>query len=290
MARIRILLRYIVLLSIIFPGISCSENPQPPDGMVFIKGGKAVIGTERGLPIESPEFRTKIKSFYLDVSPVTVAQFRKFIESSVYKTDADKFGDAGVYDFDTLKWKLLPGANWEYPFGPDANIAQDDHPVTQVSWRDANAYAEWAGKRLPTEYEWEYAARKGIPLNQKYSWGNELADEKGFYANVWQGNFPEYNSGSDGFLFTSPVGYFGKNQSGVTDMGGNVWEWCYDTYKPYKGSTVSFQIDEENKVVRGGSFMCDSMYCHGYRVTHRNSNSAETSLFHTGFRCAANLN
>jgi formylglycine-generating enzyme len=124
-------------------------------------------------------------------------------------------------------------------------------------------------------------------VNQRYSWGNDLADESGFYANVWQGHFPEINLGTDGFLFTSPVGYYGENSLGLTDMGGNVWEWCYNTYEPYKGSPIMFPVEETNKAVRGGSFMCDSASCHGYRVSHRNFTSSETSLFHTGFRCVA---
>jgi formylglycine-generating enzyme len=114
-------------------------------------------------------------------------------------------------------------------------------------------------------------------------------EENEFRANVWQGSFPELNLGLDGFLFTSPVGYYGENHIGLTDMGGNVWEWCYNTHEPYKGSKASFPVVEENKAVRGGSFMCDSSYCHGYRVTHRNFTTSETSLFHTGFRCVADI-
>jgi formylglycine-generating enzyme len=284
----KFVLKYISGLLLLL-AVACDRNVEAPEGMVYIKGGKAIIGSNTGLPVEAPEFKTRIKSFFIDASPVTVGEFRKFIEATGYKTYADNFGDAAVYDFENLKWDLLKGANWEYPLGPDAAPAKDDHPVTQVSWFDANAYAEWAGKRLPTEFEWEYAARMGIAKDQRYTWGYELMEENEFRANVWQGSFPELNLGLDGFLFTSPVGYYGENHIGLTDMGGNVWEWCYNTHEPYKGSKASFPVVEENKAVRGGSFMCDSSYCHGYRVTHRNFTTSETSLFHTGFRCVADI-
>lgn len=267
--------------------ISCTppEN-EIPVGMVLIKGGKTVIGSNQGLPHERPEFTAKIKSFFIDVSPVTVAEFRKFVQETDYISYAENFGNSAVFNFQTGTWELLDGAYWEFPLGPDSGKAQDDHPVTHVSWFDANAYATWAGKRLPTEMEWEYAARKGIPKEWRYTWGPQLKDQSGIRANIWQGSFPEINTGADGYILTSPVGAFGKNSQGLTDMGGNVWEWCSDTYKPYKNSPVQFAIDEEYKILRGGSFMCDSSYCHGYRVSHRNSTSMESSLFHTGFRCA----
>lgn len=278
----------LILSGIVF---SCSNNDplNAPEGMVFIKGGRATIGSDTGLPIEQPEFHPKIKSFFMDISPVTVSAFREFVEATGYITEAERFGNSAVYNFNTNFWELIDSVYWEYPLGKKEGKAIDDHPVTHVSWNDANAYAAWKGKRLPTEYEWEYAARKDIPESWRYTWGNDLADSAGFHANVWQGTFPGTNLGLDGYYLTSPVGSFGKNASGLTDVGGNVWEWCSDVYAPYKNSPVKMEVQEEDKVLRGGSFMCDSSYCHGYIVYHRNFTSEESSFFHTGFRCAKDI-
>ena len=272
---------------------SCQQKsekaPPAPEGMVLIQGGMANIGSDNGPLNERPAFRYRIHSFYMDIHPVTVAEFRKFVEATGYKTYAENFGNSEVYNFDQNRWELVDGANWRYPLGPGHPAAKDDHPVTHVSWYDANAYAKWAGERLPTEFEWEYADRRGNPVNQRYTWGNYLADKDGYHANVWEGKFPGKNLGLDGFLLTSPVGYFGKNKSGLTDMGGNVWEWCEDTYAGYQNSPANIPVSEENKVLRGGSFMCDSTFCHGYLVTHRNFTTAESSFFHTGFRCVKDI-
>ncbi len=264
-------------------------DPRAPEGMVYIEGGRATIGSDNGPPNERPSFTVRIHSFFMDEHPVTVADFRKFVEATGYKTYAEKFGNSEIYNFEANRWELVDGADWRHPLGPDQPAAKDDHPVTHVSWYDANAYAKWAGKRLPTEFEWEYADRRGIPVTQRYTWGNYLADKDGYHANVWEGTFPGTNLGLDGFLLTSPVGYFGKNKSGLADMGGNVWEWCKDTYAAYQDSPADIQVDPENKVLRGGSFMCDSSYCHGYLVSHRNFTTAESSFFHTGFRCVKDL-
>ena len=257
--------------------------------MILIKGGAIRIGSDEGWTNEMPSFETKVEDFYLDPHPVTVAQFRKFIKETGYTTEADKFGDAGVFDFDDQVWRLIKGANWQYPQGADRPEAKDDHPVTQISWRDAKAYCTWAGKRLPTEVEWEYAARNGKNTNQVYSWGNKRDMNGKYLANVWQGNFPQYNTAADGYLLTSPVGEFGKNELGLSDMGGNVWEWCEDIYKLYPGNTQELEPNDSVKVQRGGSFMCDYKVCHAYRVSGRGSCSWETSLFHVGFRCAADV-
>ena len=304
------------LLYIIFT--ACQQNtPAAPDGMVYFKGDEITIGAKDGLPNEQPTFNTTVEDFYLDVHPVTVAQFRAFVQATGYRTEAEKFGDAGVfnveklqqlvqeagyqpatmeklsyqgmYDLQTRGWELVPGATWEYPLGPDHPPAQDTHPVTQVSWNDATAYARWADKRLPTEVEWEFAARSGKNAARQYSWGNELAPDGVFKANVWEGNFPINNSQADQYALTSPVGSFGITECGLSDMGGNVWEWCSDAYRPYEGNPDPFQFAENNKVIRGGSFLCDESFCHGYRVSARTFCSAETSLFHQGFRCAKDV-
>jgi sulfatase modifying factor 1 len=284
-------MKKILLIGLVIALSNCTrlKSPEAPEGMVFIKGGMATIGSNEGLPPERPEFKIRIHSYFIDVSPVTVAQFRDFVNATGYKTYAENFGNSAVYDLDSLHWELRDGAWWNYPLEPEGPEAIDNHPVTHVSWYDANEYAKWAGKRLPTEFEWEYAARKDIPKDWRYTWGQELKDSQGFRANVWQGQFPQKNLGLDGYLLTSPVGAFGTNASGLTDIGGNVWEWCKDTYAPYPGSNLNLEILEENKVQRGGSFMCDSTFCHGYIVYHRNFTSAESSFFHTGFRCVKDL-
>ena len=298
--------------------VACEKAPPPPpDGMVYFKGDNVTIGANDGLPNERPTFSADVDDFYLDAHPVTVGQFREFVQATGYQTEAEKFGDAGVFnveklqqlvkdagyqpatmeklsyqgmnDLQTRGWELVPGAYWEYPLGPDHPKAADNHPVTQVSWNDATAYAQWAGKRLPTEIEWEFAARNGKNSENVYSWGNDLAPDGVFKANVWEGNFPIINNQADQYALTSPVGSFGITECGLSDMGGNVWEWCSDTYQPYEGNNDPFQFTETNKVIRGGSFLCDESFCHGYRVSARTFCSAETGLFHQGFRCAKDV-
>jgi len=276
----------LVLINVLLLSSCTKKHPLAPEGMVYFKGGKILIGSNKGLNNEYPPFETKVQPFFLDIHPVTVAEFREFVQSTGYVTEAEKFGDAGTFNFQLARWELIPGANWEFPGGSGYPPAIDDHPVTQVSWNDALTYAKWAGKRLPSEFEWEFAAKDGNPSSSKYSWGNKLYQEGKFKANVWQGSFPNHNDTLDGFPLTSPVGYFGTNANGLEDMGGNVWEWCKETYHLYKGNNSFFDHDVKNKVLRGGSFMCDSNVCHGYRVSARTFCSSETALFHTGFRCA----
>ena len=283
---------YRILLLLVITSCS-SKRDKVVENMAFFSGGNVRIGCpdrEDCRENEVPVFQTKIDPFYLDISPVTVGEFRKFIQETQYITNADSFGDAGVYNFKLMDWELIKGANWEYPQGQSDPKASDDHPVTQVSWNDACKYCEWKGKRLPTEVEWEFAAKGGKDEQKKYSWGSDLKEGSKFKANVWQGRFPEYNAVSDSFRLTSPVGYYGKTSSGLTDMGGNVWQWCADIYKLYPGSADKIAINPDDKVIRGGSFMCDSNVCHGYRTTARNFCSRETSLMHVGFRCAKSGN
>ncbi len=265
------------------------ENQQnnEPGQMIFFEGGSFIMGSETGLPNEKPAHEVIIDPFFIDKSPVTVAQFKSFIEATGFKTEAEKFGDSGVFNLEKQTWELLPGATWLKPFGPTGPDAENSHPVTHVSWNDAVAYAEWAGKRLPTEAEWEYAARSGKNSGEKFSWGNEISINGQYFANTWQGeiNAPETN---DGYLYTSPVGVFGANEAGLTDMGGNVWQWCADTYKPYPGSNEPYRVDPNVKVIRGGSFFFDQNGEDSFSVSGRSMNSKETSLFNTGFRCARN--
>ena len=252
--------------------------------MVLFDAGEFTMGRNNGLPEEGPAHTVTVKPFYIDKYPVTVGQFRTFIKETGYITEAQKFKDSGVFDFTTNQWSLLPGTTWEFPLGPTKERAKNDHPVTHVSWRDAAAYAKWVGKRLPTEAEWEYAARDGGKSSTVYPWGNEPKVNGKWMANVFQGKV-ETLTVEDGFLHTSPVGAFGPTASGLYDMCGNVWQWTADTYRPYGESTMP--ADENTKVTRGGSFMFDEYGDAAFTVFFRSRNTIETSLFNTGFRCAA---
>ena len=201
-------------------------------------------------------------------------------------TEAEKFGDGVVFDFKKSTWVLLPNATWDYPQGPLAEKANDNHPVTMLSYSDADEYLSWVDKRLPTEVEWEHAAR-GISLRDNpYSWGQELKENDSTYmANTWNGVFPIMNTIDDGYLTTSPVGTFGTNQFDLSDMGGNVWEWTSDWYRSYEDYNQPYIINPASqKVLRGGSFLCHTSYCHGYRVSARSYTPIDNSMFHIGFR------
>lgn len=216
--------------------------------------------------------------FWMDVHPVTVAQFRTFVEATRYRTEAERFGNGAVFNFSSGSWELIDGADWKKPDGKIR--ATDDHPVTQVSWNDALAYAEWAGKRLPSSEEFVLAEKNGdADYSAAYTWGENFKVGEVYKANFWQGQFPYKNTVEDGFLTTSPVGYFGKNKLGLTDMGGNVWQWCSDFSEKRPG--------ERNQ--RGGSFLCDPSVCHGFLVGGKSSSTPESSLFHVGFRCVKDV-
>ena len=254
--------------------------------MVYFEGGKITIGSNNGPANEKPTFEMEIKPFYLDKNLVTVAEFREFVKATSHKTDAEKFGDSGVFSFENSTWSLLPGATWEFPLGPNNPKAVDNHPVTQVSWNDARAYAAWAGKRLPTEFEWEFAAKNGENSTDKYAWGAELKVNGKYMANVWQGETVQESEPLDGFLLTSPVGTFGTTKVGLSDMGGNVWQWCDSYYKPYPENASAAPADPNVRCTRGGSFMFDEALENSYTTTFRGQNSIDTSLFNMGFRCA----
>ena len=283
------------LIVSVLSGINCSIPEEDvvhpaPAGMVYVPGGDALIGSEKGLPMERPVFKTKVAPFFMDIHPVTVSAFREFIEATGYETEAERFGDAGILNLETYQWMLLPGATWEYPMGPEGQKAHDSHPVTQVSWNDAVAYADWRGHRLPTEIEWEHAARGAEKAPDNYAWGNALYIEGKAKANTWDGTFPVRNTEEDGYLLTSPVGEFGKTPLGLTDMGGNVWEWTDSWYRSYQERRKPFDPNEQSeRVQRGGSFLCHADYCHGYRVSARSHSTPETSLFHVGFRTVKDI-
>lgn len=293
----QVILRLGLPLAMVLAGLGgmmwFGSEPVPvevPEGMTYIPGGKTIIGSEKGLPMEKPTFETKVAPFLMDTHPVTVAQFRAFVEATGYETQAEAFGDAAVLNMETYAWMLIPGATWQYPLGPEGYKAEDDHPVTQVSYADAEAYAAWAGKRLPTEIEWEHAARGAEAAPHQYAWGNVLYADGKAKANTWEGTFPVHNTGADGYLFTSPVGAFGKTPLGLTDMGGNVWEWTDSWYLPYSDRKAAFTpTPQSERVQRGGSFLCNPGYCHGYRVSARSHSTPESSLFHVGFRTVMDI-
>ena len=274
-----------------------------PDGMAYVPGGTTTIGVtpdEAGLPHERPAFAAEVAPFALDRSPVTVDRFRAFTEATGHETTAERFGDGGVLDAGAGQWTLVPGATWRHPEGPRGPDPPADHPVTQVSYDDAEAFCEWDGGRLPTEIEWEHAARGAVDRRAPYAWGDRLdggpadaaPEAAGYGANTWTGTFPSRNTAADGYLATSPVGAFGATDLGLTDLGGNVWEWTASWFRPYADVAADAPFEpgpEAERVQRGGSFLCHASYCHGYRVSARSHSSPETSLFHVGFRCARDL-
>jgi sulfatase modifying factor 1 len=273
-----------------------------PEGMVRVPGGSVRIGSDDGSADERPTFTARVRPFFLDRHPVTVAQFRRFVEATGYVTEAERFGDAGVMDHETGRWTLVAGASWRRPLGPSAPAAPDDHPVTQLSWNDAAAYARWLGRRLPTEIEWEHAARGGTDSRAPYPWGDRLVVEGRHMANTGERATPrdttlmdaprgvahQHPSDEDGWLGTSPVGTYGETPLGLVDMGGNVWEWTDSWYRSYAERDEPFVAHEgSERVQRGGSFLCSTDFCHGFRVSARSHATPETALFHVGFRTAA---
>lgn len=257
------------------------------DGMLLVNGGTFSMGNNNGTPNEFPAHDVEVKSFYIDKNLVTVEQFAAFIKATGHRTEADHFGNSAVFDFETKQWNLLDNTNWKFPLGVAKQNAAPDHPVTHVSWNDATAYAKWAGKRLLTEEEWEFAATNGGLLKTRFPWGDQAKVNGSWKLNVFQGTLqqPEVE---DGYLHTSPVGAFGA-YGGLSDMVGNVWEWTSSTFKAYPGAKASIQENPLVKATRGGSFMYDQVGELSYTVTFRSSNTTESSLFNTGFRCAADV-
>jgi len=277
--------------------------------MVSLPGGHFLMGTndQEGFPAdgEGPVRDIAVNPFYIDITTVTNFQFEAFIRATGYQTDAQHFGWSFVFygllsdkaleahpqiAVQTPWWCAIPGACWDHPEGPETNISDRmDHPVVHVSWNDAMAYCQWAGKRLPTEAEWEYAARGGL-VQKKFPWGDDLTPEGEHYCNIWQGTFPEYNSLEDGYLGTAPAGSFKPNGYGLYNMAGNVWEWCNDWFSPdfHRTDTVDNPqgpLSGQAKVIRGGSFLCHRSYCNRYRVAARSSNTPDSSASNMGFRC-----
>jgi formylglycine-generating enzyme required for sulfatase activity len=261
--------------------------------MVMISGGKFAMGTDDAMPFEGPVHHVEVSSFYIDEREVTVADFAKFVEATGYHTEAEKFGWSGVFVVNDRSWQRVDGANWRNPEGPASKHADSREPVTQVSWNDAASYAKWAGKRLPTEAEWEFAARGGL-AGKTYAWGDDLRPGGKPVANWWQGDFPQSNSVEDGFVGRAPVGSFAANGYGLFDVAGNVWEWTGDFYDPdYYASSPSKDpkgpTDGVERVIRGGSWMCSENFCSNYRVAARSQSTPDTGLNNLGFRLAKDI-
>ena len=318
--------------------VKSQKKSKDNKNMVLIPGGVFSMGGDGdGWKDEFPKHKVEIDSFWMDINEVTNNQFLEFVNSTGYITTAERnidwnqikkdlppntpkpddsylvpsslvfFPTSGAVNLNDVSqwWKFINGANWRQPQGPGSNIdGKGNHPVVHVSWYDAIAYCEWAGSRLPTEAEWEYASRGGI-IDATFSWGNEDLDEGKLKANTWNGNFPYYNSKNDGFIYTADVRSFEPNGYGLFDMSGNVWEWCSDWYDENyyysvseilsinpQGPPKSYDSNEpyaQKKVSRGGSFLCHKSYCTGYRNSMRMKSTPDTSSMHTGFRTVRSL-
>jgi sulfatase modifying factor 1 len=255
--------------------------------MVAIPAALTQIGDDAAPGDERPQFTMDVPAFRMDRTPVTTAQFARFVEETGYVTDAERAGSAGVLSKGLGGWIDVEGATWRFPRGPEKPEAPDDHPVTQVSWNDATAFCKAYGLRLPSEFEWERAARLGqTPDGTVFRAGTRASAEGKFRVNVWQGVFPVLDTGEDGFTGTSPVGAFGEAPSGLTDMAGNVWEWTSSSHLPYPAPAKETRKPAPERVQRGGSFLCSPDLCDGFRATARSHSTADTALMHVGFRCA----
>jgi formylglycine-generating enzyme len=310
--------------------VPAAAVPTARDDMVWINGGSFLMGSDRHYREERPAHRVTMGAFWIDRHTVTNAEFARFIASTNYVTLAERTPRADDYpDPEMLQmlhagsvvfqrpalvpdlldhyqwWSYVRGADWRHPRGPCTGVAElADHPVVHVAYEDAAAYARWAGKDLPTEAEWEFAARGGLD-GRDFAWGDEFTPDGVFMANTWQGDFPLENLRSDGFEWTSPAGAFPPNGYGLFDMIGNVWEWTSDWYEPHErhsglccGSINPRGGKSENsfdprmptlriprKVMKGGSYLCAPNYCQRYRPAARMAQAIDTSTCHLGFRC-----
>jgi formylglycine-generating enzyme len=306
---------------------STAAPGNAPDGMVWIPGGTFWMGCDDcDMPDTQPVHLVTVDGFWMDRTPVTNSQFAQFVKATAYLTIAERKPDPKDYpgvdpsklvagsavftpppgdvalDDITQWWAYVAGASWKHPEGPGTTIAgREQHPVVQIAWEDASAYAKWAGKQLPTEAEFEFAARGGLDRN-RYAWGDDLKPGGAWAANIWQGRFPSDNLAEDGYERTSPVTAFPANRFGLYDVGGNVWQWCADWYRPDYFATVaasgiarnpqgppdSYDPNEpgtRKRVQKGGSFLCSDRYCSRYLVGSRGRGAIDSGGSNTGFRC-----
>ena len=270
-----------------------SAPPVDISGMVLIEGGEFMMGTDDGFPFEGPSHRVVLGPFYMDEHEVTNGQYAMFAEFTGHVTESERLGWSGVFDPSRNGWTKGDGADWRRPHGPGStHLEMKDYPVVHLSWLDAAAYCDWRGARLPTEAEFEYAARGGIE-GAAFAWGDELAPGGVHQANLWQGTFPEVDRTLDGYGSHAPVKKFPPNRYGLYDMTGNVWEWVYDWYHPGYFANSPLKNPRgprggDQKVQRGGSWLCSENYCQGYRVAARMLTAPDSGLNNLGFRCAAN--
>jgi len=296
-------------------------SPAPPTAtagsgrheveQVVLAGGEFVMGDSIGDGNtgdgETPVHPVRVSPFSIDATSVTNADFERFVADTGYRTEAELYGFSAVFHLavaaepdevmgpasGTPWWTGVRRADWRHPNGSQSDLdGLDDYPVVHVTWNDAIAYCKWAGRRLPTEAEWEFASRGGLE-GARYPWGDELLDDNGEWrCNIWQGVFPERNDLDDGYLTTAPVRSFQPNGYGLWQTVGNVWEWCADWFGPryYKFTP---DVDPQGpslgsgRVMRGGSYLCHDSYCNRYRNAARSSNTPESSMANTGFRTAA---
>lgn len=302
-----------------------ASSPAPSPGMVWIPGGTFLMGSDAHYPEEAPAHRVRVDGFWMDVHTVTNAAFSRFVEATGYVTLAERPArpedypgalpemlapastmfkkPAGQVDMGNHYnwWVYVKGADWRHPRGPASSIRKlMEHPVVHVAYEDVEAYAAWAGKAVPTEAEWEFAARGGLD-GAEYVWGDELTPGGIHMANTWQGEFPYRNTMSDGYEYTAPVGSYPPNGYGLYDMAGNVWQWTRDWYQEHgridspcctaenpRGASRDASVDPENriprKVTKGGSHLCAPNYCRRYRPAARMAQPLDTSISHLGFR------
>jgi formylglycine-generating enzyme len=278
-------------------------------GQVRLPAGTFAMGDafDEGYAVdgETPVHQVTLPPFWIDETAVTNSAFAAFVEATGYVTEAELFGFSAVFyrsveadpvdiisrALGTPWWLGVRGARWRHPEGPHSHIAdRPNHPVVHVSWADAQAYCTWVGKRLPTEAEWEYAARGGL-AGARFAWGDELTPRGRWMCNIWQGTFPNHNTVDDGHFTTAPVKAYRPNGYGLWNTAGNVWEWCADWFAAdyYAASPIDAPHGPDkgtDRVMRGGSFLCHHSYCHRYRVAARSHNTPDSSAGNMGFRCA----
>lgn len=293
------------------------DHREVARGMAHIQGGEFSMGGDDpdAFPDdgEGPVRTVRLSAFLIDTTAVTNRQFAAFVKATGYETDAERFGWSFVFHLfvgpeqrphvmdgtvpEAPWWFAVEGATWRAPEGPGSDVGtRPQHPVVHVSWRDAAAYAAWAGKRLPSEAEWEMAARGGLH-RATYAWGDELVPKNRWRCNIWQGTFPRVNTADDGHVGPAPVKSYAPNGRGLYEVAGNVWEWCADwwstTWHAEERTDTRVDpvgpLDGEFRVTRGGSYLCHDSYCNRYRVAARTRNTPDSSTGNTGFRCAADV-